>query len=62
MNLLLFIIIIISVVVVKIGSIAFELTGVSGTQAIFQSILKIKEFQYARLLRKIRTITELARK
>jgi len=39
MNLLLFVIIlIISVVVVKIGAIAFELAGVNGTQAIFQAI------------------------
>ena len=39
MNLLLFIIIlIISVVVVKVGCIAFELTGVNGTQAVFQAI------------------------
>jgi Trk-type K+ transport system membrane component len=39
MNLLLFIIIlIISVVVVKLGAIAFELTGVNDTQAIFQAI------------------------
>jgi Trk-type K+ transport system membrane component len=39
MNLLLFIIIlIISVVVVKFGAIAFELTGVNNSQAIFQAI------------------------
>ena len=39
MNLLFFIIIlIISVVVVKIGCIAFELTRVNGTQAVFQAI------------------------
>ena len=39
MNLLLFLIIlIVSVVVVKVGAIAFELTGVKGPQAIFQAI------------------------
>ena len=39
MNLLLFIIIlIISVIVVKLGAIAFELAGVNDTQAIFQAI------------------------